>query len=228
MHGAVLSAFHVRSASLEFRAAVKDRTSRRRLSSKGTKPGLARLPLPVFERISMKTRVLAGAAAVAVLGLAACSSDKTGDCPTITGITDASIATTFRPGAAPDPSNILYTAELTAVKGDCDLGKLERTSDASLELSFRATRPRSGGEAHYSVPYFVVVTEGRRILIKQNYTIRIDFAPGQTVATASDTVGSVHLDVAKDKHPYDYQVLVALQLTKAQLDYNRRTAHYGP
>lgn len=222
-----LSAFHVRRASLLFRAAVKDRTSRLRLSSKGTKPGPAWRPLPVFERTSMKISVLAGAAAVAVLGLAACSSDKTGDCPTITGITDASIATTFRPGATPGPSNVIYTAELTAVKANCDLGKLERTSDASLDLSFRATRPPGGGEGHYSVPYFVVVTEARRILIKRNYTIRFDFAPGQTVATANDTVDSVHLEVAKDKHPYDYQVLVGLQLTKAQLDYNRRTAHYG-
>ncbi len=167
-------------------------------------------------------------AAVAVLGLAACSSDKTGDCPTITGVTDASVATTFRAGTTPDPSNVLYTAELTSVKGECDLDKKERTSDASLQLSFRVTRPPSGAGAHYTIPYFVAVTEGRRILAKRNYTVQIDFAPGQTVATASDSVGSAHLDVAKDKHPYDYQVLAGLQLSRAQLDYSRRTGHYGP
>lgn len=177
----------------------------------------------------MKTSVLAGlTAAAAVLGLAACSSDKTGDCPTITGVIDASIATTFRPGTAPDPSNALFTVELTAVKSNCNLGKLERTSDASMDLSFRATRPPSGGEAHYTVPYFVAITEGRRILVKRNYTVRIDFAPGQTVATANELVGSAHIDVAKDKHPYDYQILAGLQLSRAQLDYNRRTGHYGP
>lgn len=177
----------------------------------------------------MKANTLAGiGAAVAVLGLAACSSDRTGDCPTITGVTDASVATMFRPGTTPDSSNILYTVELTSVKGDCDLDKQERTSDANLELNFRVTRAPSGAEAHYTVPYFVAVTEGRRILAKRNYTISVDFAPGQTVATANDRVGSAHLDVAKDKHPYDYQVLAGLQLSRAQLDYNRRTGHYGP
>jgi hypothetical protein len=168
------------------------------------------------------------AAATALLALAACQSDRSGDCPTITGVTDASVATVFRPGTTADPANVLYTAEITAVNGTCDMDKKERTSDASVEISFRATRPPSGAEAHYAVPYFVVVTEGSaRMLARRTYSIRIDFAPGQTTATASDTVGSAHLDVAKGKHPYDYQILVGLQLTKAELDYNRQGSHYG-
>jgi hypothetical protein len=42
---------------------------------------------------------------------------------------------------------------------------------------------------------------------------------------ANDSVGSAHLDIAKGKHPYDYQVLAGLQLSRAQLDYNRRGGH---
>jgi hypothetical protein len=178
----------------------------------------------------MKTTSLVSiAAATAVLALAACSHDRTGDCPTITGITDASVATVFRPGTTPDPANVLYTAELTDVKNTCDIDKKERTSDVSLDIHFRATRAPSGAEAHYQVPYFVAVTEGStRVLAKSTYTVQFDFAPGQTTAAASDTVGSTHLSVAKGKHPYDYQILVGLQLTRAELDYNRQGGHYGP
>ena len=161
------------------------------------------------------------------LALAHCSSDKSGDCPTISGITDASVATVFRTGSTPDPSNVLYTVELTAVKGDCDIDKKEHTADASLEINLRATRAPSSAQAHYKVPYFVAVTEGARILARHVYSVDIAFEPGQTVATASDTVGSTHLHTATDKQPYDYQVLVGLQLSKAQLDYNRQSGHFG-
>ena len=168
-------------------------------------------------------------AALVLFALAACSSDKSGDCPTITGITDASAETVFRPGTTPDPANVLYTVELTGVNGKCDMGKKERSSDASLQINFRATRAPSGEAAHYAVPYFVAITEGSaRVLVKRIYSVGIDFAPGQTSSAVSDTVGSTHLDVAKGKHPYDYQVLVGLQLTRAELDYNRQGGHYGP
>jgi hypothetical protein len=185
--------------------------------------------MSVFDRSSMKAPYPVSLAAAAALSmLAACEADRSGDCPTITGVTDASVETVFREGTAPDPANVLYSVEITGVSGSCDMDKKETTSDANVEISFRATRAPSGTEAHYDVPYFVVVTEGSaRMLAKRTYSVQIDFAPGQTTATASDTVGSAHLDVAKEKHPYDYQILVGLQLTKTQLEYNRQGSHYG-
>jgi hypothetical protein len=172
--------------------------------------------------------LFAPVALAAVILLADCSTDKTGDCPTITGITDASVATVFRPGTTPDPMNVLYTVELTGVTGQCDIDKKEQHADASLQIDFRATRAPSGGEAHYTIPYFVAITEGsERILVKRSYSVAVTFEPGQTTATVSDAVDSTHLKPAKDKHPYDYQILVGLQLSRAQLDYNRQGGHYG-
>jgi hypothetical protein len=174
-------------------------------------------------------RTSAVAATILAASLAACSSDKSGDCPTMTGVTDASVRTVFRPGATEDPANVLYAADIASVAGACDMDKKPpHATDANLTIVFRATRTASGGEASYAVPYFVAVTEGARILTRHNYTVTLSFEPGQTVATATETVGSVHLDPSKDKQPYDYQVLVGLQLTKAELEYNRRTAHYQP
>jgi hypothetical protein len=168
------------------------------------------------------------AAAAALFALAACQADRSADCPTITGVTEASIATVFRAGTTADPANVLYTVEITHVSGTCEMDKKETTSDANVEVSFRATRAPSGEEARYKVPYFVAVTEGSaRVMAKHTYSIEIDFAPGQTTAEVNDRVGSAHLDIAKSKHPYDYQILVGLQLTKAQLDYNRQGSHYG-
>lgn len=124
---------------------------------------------------------------------------------------------------------MLYTADIVGVTGSCDMDKKPpHATDANLTITFRATRAASGGEARYAVPYFVAITEGARILARTTYTTTLSFEPGQTVATATETIGSAHIDPAKDKQPYDYQILVGLQLTKAEVDYNRRTAHYQP
>ena len=164
---------------------------------------------------------------ILAVSLAGCSTDK-GDCPTMTGVTDASVKTVFRPGATEDPANVLYTVEISNVTGGCDIDKKSHATDAEMTIDFRATRAASAGEAHYDVPYFVAVTEGSRVLVRHDYTVTLSFEPGQTVASATETIGSVHLDPSKDKRPYDYQALVALRLTKAEVDYNRRTAHYQP
>ena len=173
-------------------------------------------------------RKAAVAAIIVALSVAGCSGDKEDICPTMSGVTDASVQTVFRPGAAQDPANVLYTAEIMGVTGACDFDKKSRETDACLRIDFRATRAPSSAEAHYVVPYFVAVTEGARILARRNYSVTLSFQSGQTVATTTDTVGSTQLITAKDKQPYDYQILVGLQLSRADLDYNRRSAHYQP
>jgi nitrous oxide reductase accessory protein NosL len=72
------------------------------------------------------------------LALAACSSDKGGDCPTMTGVTDASVRTVFRPGTTQDPANVLYIAEITRVAGGCDIDKKTHATDAKVTVHFRA------------------------------------------------------------------------------------------
>jgi hypothetical protein len=73
----------------------------------------------------------------------------------------------------------------------------------------------------------VAVTEGERILAKQHYSIDFAFAAGQSTTTFSDIVQSTHIKTEKDKYPYDYQILVGLQLTKEQVEFNRMQGHYG-
>ncbi|HEY1614504.1 MAG TPA: hypothetical protein VGF97_12510 [Rhizomicrobium sp.] len=159
--------------------------------------------------------------------LAGCSSDKEDNCPTMTGVTDAAVQTVFREGAPQDPANVLYTVEITDVTGKCDIDKKDRTTNASVEVKFRATRAPSAAAAQYTVPYFVAVTRGTGpMMVKHVYSIPFSFEAGQTSTTFSDEIGSAVLHPDHEKQPYDYQILVGLQLTKAQLEYNR-LGHYG-
>jgi hypothetical protein len=175
--------------------------------------------------ISTFSRMIFAGMVAAVL--AGCSSDKGNNCPTMAAITDAASQTVFRSGTTPDPSNVLYTVDIVDVKGSCDIDKHNRSCDANLEVRFHASRAPNGGEAHYTAGYFVAVTEGERILTKEHYTIDFAFAPGQSTTTFSDLVKSTHIQPEKDKYPFDYQILVGLQLTKEQIEFNRSQGHYG-
>lgn len=141
----------------------------------------------------------------------------------MTALVQASEEAVFVPKTTPDPSNQLFAVEITSVKGDCDVDKKATNADVSLEVHFRATRAPSGVAAEYSVPYFVAVTEGtERVLAKKTFTVQFAFAPGQATADFVDSVASTEVTAKGDKRTYDYQVLVGLQLTKEQLEYNRR------
>ena len=161
------------------------------------------------------------AAAAAVLG--GCQADRTPDCPTMTALVPTSEASVFVPGMPPDPTNLLYRVEIVKVDSSCDLDKKTSDADVSLEVHFRATRAPSGNAAGYSVPYFVAVTEGTdKVLLKKQFKAQVSFEPGQTSVDFTDSIASTQVNPQGEKKAYDYQVLVGLQLTKEQLEYNNR------
>jgi hypothetical protein len=162
------------------------------------------------------------AVCMAVLAVSACSDDKKIEfCPGMTSVLDAYMAATFKPGTPPLPTNALYTVEIVNVRGKCSFDKQGKTSDSDLKITFGATRTRPGDAAQYTVPYFIAVTQGENIITKTVRNVTFSFAAGEKTATFEDDVDSIALVTDGEHKPYDYQILVGLQLTKEQLDYNR-------
>lgn len=165
---------------------------------------------------------------MAALALSGCSS-KLKPCPQAAVLADASAYTQFPEGASPDPSHALYTAQIIDVDTNCDFDKKERNTDSSIKITFRVSRAPNGAPLHGSIPYFVVVNGSNgAIILRQNYKVEFQLDPGQASTTFTDNVASVVVNFGKDKWPWDYQLLVGLQLTKAQLDYNRTVGPYTP
>ena len=52
------------------------------------------------------------------------------------------------------------------------------------------------------------------------------FDAQQTVSEVSQSIDSLALTVGRDKQATDYGILVGFQLSKAQLDFNRRAGRY--
>ncbi|HEY2067946.1 MAG TPA: hypothetical protein VGG48_00205 [Rhizomicrobium sp.] len=165
-------------------------------------------------------------AAVTLLTGCASKSSKPAFCPGVAVLADASHQPMFRQGMTPDPGNVLYTMDIVNAKGECDYDKKGREADVTATVHFRATRAPTGEAARYNVPYFIVVTQGGRILNKIDFKVEIDFEPGSAVADAEDSA-STHITTEEGKKPYDYQILAGLPLSKEQLDYNRTIGRYG-
>jgi hypothetical protein len=172
------------------------------------------------------SRVLA--VGLTVAGLSACGH-AVKPCPASVALAEAASLTAFPQGAAPDPSHALYTVQIIDVTTDCDLDKKFDSADSSLDITFRASRAPNGNAIDASVPYFVAVTgEGGKIITRNTFSVKFHFDPGQATTTFKDNIASITINVAKDKHPWDYQLLAGLLLTKQQLDYNRTVGPYTP
>jgi hypothetical protein len=200
-------------------------TFRRRF---GARSRLARFDCQADRLLNMRCWIVSAAAAAICIALAACSSQSQLErCPSVSLLVDTSSLTALQENPPAQPS-VLYTVQMVRAKGDCDIPKYSRQVTASVDIDFRATRAQADAAASYTVPYFVAITSEGTILAKQVFQVQFAFAPGQNTVDVSDSVNSLSLTVGRDKHATDYGILVGLQLTKAQLDYNRRVGRYAP
>ena len=181
---------------------------------------------------------LAAVSAILLTSLGGCSvyrsvtnylnADKALACPDAAILASTASLPAFDPKVPADPSNVLYTVDLTDVTTSCDVNKRERTADASVTIKYRASRAPGGGEAHYRVPYYVAITTRGEIKEKQLHWIEIEFAPGDTVVVGSDDVDDIAVTPGKGEMPNEYRLVEGFQLTQAQLEYNKKIGRYYP
>lgn len=160
------------------------------------------------------TRIARLAALFAPLGLAACASGPGPklDCPQVAVLQQADRLVRVA-GAADDVAARIVDARVTGVAGKCaphgDAG--ERVV---FRIGFAATRGVAARQDRFTLPYFVAITEGDRIIAKQVYPVRFDFRHGATQAVA--TTKPIRLEFPRAPRSAAQQVLVGFQLTPAE------------
>jgi len=166
----------------------------------------------------------AALAGLSVVLLAGCQTkQERAACPVATVLASASYLTAFKAGMQDDPAGELYTVQMTGVSQSCDFDKDEGTADSDVVITFRATRTPTGDAAHYPVPYFVAsVMDGSNILTKKILATTFDFNPGEASTSFSIAAPSYRTKFDNGKKPYQYGLVVGLQLTREQLDYNKK------
>lgn len=189
----------------------------------------------------MKSKELARIAAVsalAVISLSGCStwrsvtnyigSDSVAVCPDVAILANTAMLPAFDPAKGGDPSTVAYNVSVTDVKTHCDFSKRDNEFTANVQVWFKATRPPGGDDAHYKVPYFVAVTTGGDIVDKQIHWLEFDFPKSSASVVAQGWPDDLTVKVERQKHSYEYHLLVGFQLTQAQLDYNKKMGQYLP
>jgi hypothetical protein len=150
-------------------------------------------------------------------------------CPSANVLASTSALSAFKPGMQGDPSGEIYTIQMTGVQVSCSFDKDEGTTDSSLDITFRASRTPTGDAPQYTVPYYIAsVLTGTTILDKQMKATVFSFAPGQATSTFTVNVPSVVNRLVSGHKAYEYGYLVGLQLTREQLDYNKKTGRLSP
>jgi hypothetical protein len=167
-------------------------------------------------------------APIGILSLLSACSSRILVCPVPAILADTQSVTIFRPGTTPDLANELFTVSLVNSTNDCTYNTKQGIVQASLELTFRATRTPTRDAATYSVPYFVAVNEGPKIYTKRLYTLKFTFAPGASTATITQAPDDVQIKIGGGKLPWNYQQLAGFQMTAAQIDYNKTRSRYVP
>jgi len=124
----------------------------------------------------------------------------------------------FRPGGT-GVADIRFGVKLASVKSTCKLEKDGIVVDTVN--SFVAVRNdpdlRQG-----DFTYFVAVADGQQnILTKRNFTLRVEFDSHQKEMRMVDTIVE-HLPLRKVSAGRSYGIVVGLQLSQQELDFNRR------
>jgi hypothetical protein len=165
---------------------------------------------------------------LALATLAGCDTAKVILCPAAVILADAGQMTVFRPGASQDLAGEAYRVAMVGTSSDCTINKKTGETGSSLRLSFRATRAPSADAAHYTVPYFVAVTQGDQLIEKRILQVSFDFARGASLATFSESPDDFDIHVENGHQPYEYELMAGFQMTPAQVDYNKKMGRYAP
>ena len=165
---------------------------------------------------------------MALLALSGCNTDKVSNCPVGVILADASQVTIFRPGAPQDLAGEAYRVALVDISTDCSINKKTGETKSSYRVNFRATRAPSAEAAHYTVPYFVAVTQGEDLIEKRILQVSFDFRAGDSVATFSESPDDFDIHVPNGHLPIEYEIMAGFQMTPAGIEYNKKMGRYAP
>jgi hypothetical protein len=160
--------------------------------------------------------------------LAGCNDAVIVQCPSAAVLSDTSVLTVFRAGAPHDLSGEAYTAGIGNVRSECSYPKGAAASISTLDFTVRGIRAPSPDGATYTLPYYISIIQGERILTKQNLTVQLSFAPGSASATQEVSMSSLDVTLEPGHPPTDYQFLVGFQLSDAERAYNATRGRFTP
>jgi hypothetical protein len=143
-------------------------------------------------------------------------------CPVSFVAPDADKVAVFKPGEGRQLEDVSYGVQVAGVESKCN--RVEKGLVVDTKVNFRLVSNDSSVRKG-SVTYFVSVVDGQQnILIKRTYVLPFEFDTHErNMAKSDDLIEKLPLlNVATGA---SYAIVVGLQLTPEQLNFNRSSAH---
>ncbi len=141
-------------------------------------------------------------------------------CPQLSLLEDASDLTRFA-GPTQDAATLVLTARISAVPAHCSSGGPGKVK-ATLHVVADVVRGPAATGTSATVPYFVALVDGDKILNEQDFVLRPAFRPNSDRVSVRDLDIDLTMPVTKTHSAAAYQIFVGFRLTPAELAYNRK------
>ena len=158
----------------------------------------------------------------AVLVLGACgvfTKKRQPPCPRISLLEDARRVVTYAPGGGTDLSAMLNEVRLVGISAKCSYSKDEVEVDMALTIAAR----RGPADRSRKAPakYFVAIMgPDRKIVAKRVFEVTLAFPVNVDVGGLTDNLVQ-RIPLGADGRAAGYRIIAGLQLTPAQLKFNR-------
>ncbi len=141
-------------------------------------------------------------------------------CPTISAVNDARNVVVFTPGERKIQENVVYAGLILDAELSCDAEGEAVQVSGEVEIMLEVGDANT--ERTVSAPFFVAITDvdSGKIVARQQFAAEFQF--GRRSDTKVSQYFEETLDLAAPDAPTRTQALVGFQLTREQLEYNRR------
>ena len=167
----------------------------------------------------------AGFVGAVVLALAGCGTfgdtSKEVACP-VSGVLDkAGSLTRFADGAGRDLTDVLLQVSVTNIGTKCMLNEKSGVLSMDMRIDFRVERGPASQLAADRFTYFIAVADpAGNVTARQTFDKPVQFTGNLSAVDTNDEITTT-IPIDRGQRIEDYRVYVALQLTQAELEYNR-------
>ncbi len=156
-------------------------------------------------------------------GLTGCgmfSSAPQYDCPTAAAVGDASIQSKFRPGTGRDLTDVQYQVRLANVGSECRYDS--KGVDVRMRVGFALELGPANPDRKAAYDFFVAITDpSNEIVAKRIFTTPLAFPANVGYVEHLEEL-TQRIPLPKGGSAADYKIIVGLQLTQDELEYNRK------
>lgn len=184
----------------------------------------------MMKRRGLRQSANAALMAVLALGVAACAADtpvSAPPCPEILIPVDGAKLTRFKPGPGRDIIDVVHEELVTGFSHGCEYDTdTSGAGELLVELipSFEAKRgPANPGDQAQFEYFIAIVDQDKNLLEKKRFPTTIEFPSNMSrVLWQREDAISMRIPLQAGQTGDDFQVFIGLQMTRDELEYQRR------